>query len=280
MLDQAERLRSLMRADRGDAEPAAPRSKRPQFVVVAGGKGGVGTTTIAVNLAVALARDGHRTVLVDGDLGTADAAGLCGTREAYHIADVLAGRRGLHEALQLGPGGVQVLPGAWATGHVTDCAPAAQDRLLRELVRLGPHAEQVVLDAGNGSHRAVRSFCRAADRVLLVTAPDDASVMNTYAAIKFLRTVDAQPAIHLFVNLARHADEGHQTYHRLAQACRRFLGFELPWAGELAHSAEVTEAGRQHHPFVLAMPQSLATRQIERLAATISTDPGENNELN
>lgn len=280
MLDQAERLRSLMRADHGDAPPAAPRSKRPQFVAVAGGKGGVGTTTIAVNLAVALARDGHRTVLIDGDLGTADAAGLCGTREAYHIADVLAGRRGIHEALQLGPAGVQVLPGAWATGHITDCAPAAHERLLRELARLGPHAEQVVVDAGNGSHSAVRSFCQAADRVLLVTSPDDASVMNTYAAIKFLRTIDAQPTIHLFVNLARQAEVARQTHRRLAQACRRFLGFELPWAGELSHAIEVTEAGRQHHPFVWALPQTPATRQIEQLAATISTDPGENNELN
>lgn len=279
MLDQAERLRSLMRADRGDAPPAASSAVRPQLVVVAGGKGGVGTTTIAVNLAVALARDDRRTVLVDGDLGTADAAGLCGTREAYHIADVLAGRRGIHEALQLGPAGVQVLPGVWATGHITDCAPAAHERLLRELARLGPHAKQVVVDAGNGSHSAVRSFCQAADRVLLVTSPDDASVMNTYAAIKFLRAADAQPAIHLFVNLARHGDEGHQTYRRLAQACRRFLGFGLPWAGELPHSSEVTEAGRQHRPFVLAAPEALATREVERLAATISTDPGENNEL-
>lgn len=279
MLDQAERLRSLMRADRGNLLPAASSAVRPHRVVVAGGKGGVGTTTIAVNLAVALARDGHRTVLVDGNLGTADAAGLCGTREAYHIADVLAGRRGIHEALQLGPAGVQVLPGAWATGHITDCAPAAHERLLRELARLGPHAEQVVVDAGNGSHSAVRSFCQAADRVLLVTSPDDASVMNTYAAIKFLRAIDAQPAIHLFVNLAGHADGARQTHRRLAQACRRFLGFGLPWAGELSHSAEVMEAGRQRHPFVLAVPQTLAIRQIEQLAATISNDPGENNEL-
>lgn len=276
MFDQAERLRSLMRAE---SRPAVRGTARPQLVAVAGGKGGVGTTTMAVNLAVALAHDGHRTVLVDGHLGTADAAGLCGTREAYHVADVLAGRRGLHEALQLGPGGVQVLPGAWATGHVTECAPAAQDRLLHELAGLGPHAEQVVIDAGNGSHRAVRSFCQAADRVLLVTSPDDASVMNTYAVIKFLRAVEAQPAIHLVVNLARDADEARQTHGRLARACRRFLAFDLPLIGDLPRAAEVAEAGRRQRPFVGAAPQTLASRQIEQLASTLSTGPGEPHEL-
>ncbi|HEX5444245.1 MAG TPA: P-loop NTPase [Pirellulales bacterium] len=276
MLDQAERLRSLMRAE---SRPAAPGAARPQLVVVAGGKGGVGTTTLAVNLAVALNRGGHRTVLVDGDLGKADAASLCGTREVYHIADVLAGRRGLHEALQLGPAGVQVLPGAWATGHVTDCAPEAQDRLLRELARLESHADQVVLDAGNGEGRVVQRFCQAADRVLLVTSTDDASVMNAYAAIKLLRAVDAQPAIQLVVNLAHDAAEAKQIHDRLAHACRRFLGFELPLAGSLSHAAEVVEAGRRRHPFVLANPLATSSAQIEQLAAILSTHPGEIHEL-
>lgn len=278
MLDQAERLRSLMRAESADELPAAPRGARPQLIVVAGGKGGVGTTTVAVNLAVALARDGHRTVLVDGNLGAADAAALCGTREAYHIADVISGRRGVHEALQLGPAGVQVLPGAWATGHVTDCAPEAQDRLLRELARLGPHVDHVVLDAGNGPHRVVRRFCQAADQVLLVTSPDDASVMNAYAAIKLLRAVDAQPTIQLVVNFVRDADEARQTHGRLIQACLRFLGFELPLAGELFADDDVSQAGRAHCPFILATPHARAARQIEQLAETISTAPGETNE--
>lgn len=270
MLDQAERLRSLMRAESAEARPAARRAGRPQLVVVAGGKGGVGTTTLAVNLSVALARDGHRTVLVDGDLGKADAASLCGTRESYHIADVLAGRRGVHEALQLGPAGVQVLPGAWATGHVTECAPEAQDRLLRELARLGQHADQVVIDAGNGEGRVVQRFCQAADRVLLVTSADDASVMNAYAAIKLLRAVDAEPAIQLVVNLAHDGAEAKQIHDRLARACRRFLAYELPLAGALTRAAEVAEAGRRRQSFVLAAPHAPAARQIEQLAATLS----------
>ena len=170
---------------------------------------------------------------------------------------------------------MQVLPGAWATGHVTDCAPEAQDRLLRELARLGPHVDHVVLDAGNGPHRVVRRFCQAADRVLLVTSPDDASVMNAYAAIKLLRAVDAQPTIQLIVNFARDAGEARQTHGRLAQACLRFLGFELPWAGELFEDDEVSHAGRAHCPFVLAAPHAQAARQIEQLAVTISTAPGE-----
>src|SRR3989304_1863508 len=147
MHDQANDLRRLVRESRTPA--SAPAPLRPTLLVVAGGKGGVGTTTLAVNLAVALAQRGRRTVLVDADPDTADAAILCRLPEHHTVADVLASRRSIAEALQPGPGGIRVLAGAWGLGTVWDCPPAAQQQLVEQLGGPDMPAELGVGGGGN-----------------------------------------------------------------------------------------------------------------------------------
>ena len=78
------------------------------------------------------------------------------------MIDVLAGRRGVHEVLERGPPGIQVLPGAWAPGEMTDVPAAAQQRFVTELQNLGPHAEVVVIDAGSTAANFARRFWQAA----------------------------------------------------------------------------------------------------------------------
>jgi flagellar biosynthesis protein FlhG len=269
--DQASRLRRLMF---GGSSPSGEGSS-PQLLVVAGAKGGVGTTTIAVNLAVALALDGRRTVLVDADLGRADAGALCGAPDGNTVADVLAGRLSVHEALVRGPAGILVLPGAWATGHVSECAPAAQERLLHELARLGPHAEFVVLDAGNGQHRAARRFWQAAQRVLFVTSCDETAVMNTYAAIKLLAAEGARPQVQMLVNLTVDSAKASDTQTRLRRAGRRFLGLALVDAGQVPCDDRVAAAGRQRTSFLLESPECAAARPLETLAENLAGAPAE-----
>ncbi|HVC98484.1 MAG TPA: P-loop NTPase [Pirellulales bacterium] len=272
MSDQANRLRILVHEGVARGAPSAePRASR--LVVVTGGKGGVGTTTIAVNLAVALALDGYRTVLVDADLGRADAATLCRAGDGYTVGDVLTGRRSVHEALVRGPAGILVLPGAWATGHAWECSPSAQEQLLHELSRLGPHADFVILDTGSGQNRVVRRFWQAADSVLFVTSPDDAAVMNTYAAIKLLAAAAARPQLHTLVNLTTDAASATDTHARLARACRRFLALELGDGGHVPLDASVASAARSRMPFVLESPGCAAAGPLETLAETLAAEP-------
>ena len=271
MPDQANRLRLLMLA--GAREAARAHVAAPKLIVAASGKGGVGTTTVAVNLAVALARDGWRTVLVDADLGRADATRLCRVDDVYTVADVLAGRRGVHETLVRGPAGVQVLPGAWANGNLADCEPAAQERLLDELARLGPHADYIVIDAGSSLGRVVRRFWQAADRVLVVTSPEATSVTNAYAAIKLLAPSNRRAAIETLVNLAESAESAAEIGRRLARACRRFLAIDVEPGCHLPLDARIAAAGKAQTPFVLAAP-SPASDQLEQWASRMTAGAG------
>jgi flagellar biosynthesis protein FlhG len=277
MPDQANRLRLLMRAGVRNLAPRPERADAPQRIVVASGKGGVGTTTVAVNLAVSLALNGRRTVLVDADLGRADATSLCRASDVYTVADVLAGRRGVHETLTSGPAGVQVLPGAWATGSFAECSPAAQQRLLDELMRLGPHADYVVIDAGCALDQIAGRFWQAADRVLVVTSPESVAVTNAYAAIKLLAPRGRETPVQTVVNLASSAAVAGETGRRLARACRRFLGLVVDDGCYLPLDLAIAAAGKAQTPFVLARVASPACEQLEQLASRLTA--GKNKEL-
>lgn len=263
MLDQANELRQLVRRDGGHG--LARSSRSPWLIGVTSGKGGVGATTVAVNLAVALARAGRSTMLVDADLDGANVSSLCQLNETYSLAHVLSGARCVHEVLCRGPGGIQVLPGAWAPVGLAECSPQAQERLLAALRGLGNFAEFVVLDVGSGLNRVVRRFWHAVDQVLLVTTPDDTAVMNSYAAIKVLSDGDAQLPITTLINQAS-PQAAADVQERLARACRRFLGMGIDAAGRLANSSDLTSASRGGRPVVLDSPLCEVAESLEQLA--------------
>jgi flagellar biosynthesis protein FlhG len=264
MHDQANDLRRLVRqaiSARDDA-PAG----RPELIVVSGGKGGVGTTTIAVNLAIALVQRGSRTVLVDADTHGSDARILCQLDELYTIADVLSARRTVRESLQPGPGGLQVLPGAWAEGDISEFPPQSQERLIDQLRDLGNRADCVVVDAGNGPNRLIKRLWQAADLVLLVTTSELASVMDAYASIKVLAAGDDSIRIQPVVNMTPTPAEVDEVFGRLNRACLRFLGIHLDAADWLPADPQVVLAGKAEKPFVLSAAACPAARQLKRLA--------------
>lgn len=260
MHDQADELRQLVRERAGAGRgPAVP------LVVVSGGKGGVGTTTIATNLAIALARHGRRTVLVEADLDHGGNAHLGQNPERGSLVDVLAGRRTVHDALEHGPAGIQVLSGAWAGGESSDCSDAAQQRLVGELQNLAPHAEVVVVDAGSSRNQFVRRFWQAANVVLVVTTTDSASIMECYAAIKVLATPDGAPPIHTLVNRAPSAAVARDVQSRIGEACRRFLAVQAIAGGYV----EPCDSGGAGEPAFIYPARSAPARALDRVADTL-----------
>jgi len=269
-LDQAHDLRRLvLNAGRGGQNELSP----PKIVVVCGGKGGVGTTTVAVNLAISLVREGRRVVLVDADFAGPDVATLCGLDEPYGAAEVLSGRRTLHEVLSRGPGGIQVLPTARGVTEAADCTPAAQERLISQLEGLGQHADYVLLDAGSGSGRVMRRFWEAADVVLLVTHPDDVAVMDAYAVIKLVcRESPLRAVVAAVANCAVGAaddDDDDDVPARLDRACRRFLGMTVACAGRIPFDPCVPRAAAAESPLVIETPAGQASIALVEMASLL-----------
>ncbi|MEQ8791411.1 MAG: P-loop NTPase [Pirellulaceae bacterium] len=266
MHDQADELRNLML--KVARQNAAQNGPSPRLVLVCGGKGGVGATTLAVNLAVALAHQAARTVLVDADLYRADAAALCGVAESTSIAELLGGGRDIHEVLQRGPAGIQLVPGVWAPDQPSQPSEGAQRRLLAQLSMLGRHADVVVIDTG-GAGELPHRFWRAADDVVMVSTPEAMSVMDAYATIKTLRPPQDAPRMWLAVNRAADARQCEDVHARINQSCRRFLETTIGRLGYVVEDPSFARAARAATPLVVLDPESEAARQVEQLAAEL-----------
>jgi flagellar biosynthesis protein FlhG len=251
MHDQAEELRALARRQAEMERTQAPAGS-PRLVTVASGKGGVGATTVALNLAVALGLEGRRVVLVDADFDRSDVAAMCSMRSRHTVSDVLSGKRGIHEVLELGPGGVQVVAGPAGHGAPQqECTPQAQQRLIDALRQLGPHADLVLLDVGTGLSRVVRRFWQVSDAILLVSSAEPLAIMDTYAAIKVLGSHSPTQALWAAINSADDEATAEACYQRLARAGERFLRVNIQYAGAVLASAAIAEAARNGRPLSL-----------------------------
>ena len=266
MIDQATELRKLvLQSVRRHVAAAGPP---PRLIVVTSGKGGVGVTTLAVNLCVALAEQGARAVVVDADLNRSDAAKLCGLSEQQSVGDVVTARRDIHEVLQRGPAGIQIVPGLAAPDEDTGWTEAAQERLLRQFQMLGRHADVVVLDVGGGTNHFTRRCCLAADDVLVVSTSESASVMDCYARIKSSYLGSGIAALWLVVNQSDD-DAALNVHQRIDQSCERFLGFRVENLGAIPDDLAVVESIANGVPFVLAAPSCPAARAVQQLAAEL-----------
>jgi flagellar biosynthesis protein FlhG len=264
MIDQASQLRRLVL---NGGRFAADDPVSPRLLVVSGGRVGLGSTTLAVNLAAALAAHGSRTVLIDADLYQADVAAYCGVAETTTIADVLMGRRSIHEVLQLGPGGIQVVAGTRTAEARNATSERSLTRMLRQIHSLGRHADLVLIDTGNGPSEPTARLWQAADEVLLVTTPDAVAVMDTYATIKTLLTRSAvRRPLKLIVNQADGPEAAADVHRRINQSCQRFLGISLPLAGWIPTDFAAAAALRQRQPAVLSEPRSPLAAAVDRLA--------------
>ena len=263
-MDQATDLRVLVRQVATAHAPMATRSRR---IVVFGGKGGVGTTTIAVNLAVALAQQAERSLLCDAAGG--DVALQCRLEPRHALADVLAGNCTLSQVLQPGPAGVQILPGTRELVRWHETAEPAWNRLTAQMASLSPPPDVVVIDAGNRPDPLARQLWRAADRVLLVTTVETAAIMDTYAAIKLLTDPTHSASIALVVNHAPTESLADEAQQRLAQACRRFLGLPLRNVGYVPEDGAVPQCTARGEPFVLAMPACPASLQLRQVVRAL-----------
>jgi flagellar biosynthesis protein FlhG len=239
----------------------------PKLLVVSGGKPGVGATTVAINLAVTLASDGLLIVLVDADFSRASSASQCGISDANGIGDVLAGRRSVHEAIQRGPAGLQLIAGLRPGEPRSNLPQQISHRALRQFRSLAPHADWMVIDCGHESHSLVNEFWSAAEQILLVTSPDAVAVMDTYSLVKTLlsRQPIARP-LSLVVNQAEDDACAADVHRRIDRSCQRFLGVSPELAAALPIDPAAAQATRSQSPLALQSPTGTLAAAIEQLA--------------
>lgn len=286
--DQASALRALVsRASPSvQSRRSAPR-KRATIIAIASGKGGVGKTTLAVNLSIALAQMGQRVVLVDADLGMANADVLCGILPSRRLERALprdlanASSVSLSDLMISAPGGFKLVPGAAGVARMADLDAENRSRLLAGVADLAESSDLVLIDTGAGLARSVRSFLNIADRVLVVATPEPTSIADAYALIKCALTRPQSEryadraaatvgrdrlAISLLVNQAVNAAEAQNVHTRIASVCAKFLNYPLPLTGWISQDVRVARSVRARRPFMLDARNCMAAKDLRRIA--------------
>jgi flagellar biosynthesis protein FlhG len=245
-------------------------ARTASVIAVASGKGGVGKTNVAVNLAVALARLGHRVGLLDADYGLGNVDVLLGLTPEHHIGHLLAGERSIDDVLMTGPAGVRIIPASSGLQALTSMSLAQRAVLVDVFRRLCESFDFLLIDTASGISDNVVDTMLLAGRVIIVTSVEPAAIVDAYATVKVLNSVAPTTEIGIVVNNVRSGEDASLAYRQLDVAANRFLARSLKFYGFVAEDRAVRDAVLTQRAVVDHLPQAEASRCFRILAARIA----------
>jgi flagellar biosynthesis protein FlhG len=265
MTDQANRLRALARTQ----QPAPGTLFGSRVMAIASGKGGVGKTNVVAGLAMTLAQQGQRVVVLDADFGLANLDILLGLSPEFTLEHVLRGEKLMEEILLDGPFGIRIIPASSGIQELTRLDTAAELRLVQGLQRISQGIDWLLIDTAAGIHDSVIKLLMAAQEVLLITTPEPTALVDAYAMVKVVHLRDPQKPLWLLINNAQNEQEAEETIEQLQAATLRFLNRELQVLGMIPSDPFMLQAVRQQRCVVDLFPQSPATQAFFQAATQL-----------
>ncbi|MCP4448125.1 MAG: MinD/ParA family protein [Myxococcales bacterium] len=251
----------------GDIIALHPRRER--VIALTGGKGGVGKSTIAVNLAVTYAARGAETLAVDADLGMADLNLLLGVAPKKNLLDIINGAK-VDEAL-VSCHGISLLPALNGSFALESMSESRRRAAFDAIESLSSRFETLVIDVAAGLGANQTEFAGAASEVLIVATSEALSLADAYACLKVLALRQGIKTAYIVPNRVRSEAEGEEVFSRLQSLVARFLDLELICLPAIPYDRRVNESGATGVPLVRAYPDSPAARAIRLLARRLDT---------
>lgn len=251
------------------------RSARPRGATVAitSGKGGVGKTSLTVNLAASLAAMGQRVGILDADFGLGNVDVMLGLTPSAHLGSVLSGDCALDDIVIEGSDGVRIVPAGSGIRALTSLAPAQWARLSDSVCEFSAELDFLLLDTAPGIGDNVVDLAGLAERVVVVTSCEPTAIVDAYAMIKLLLAASPAREIGIVVNGTRDAEEGRLVFAQLDAATKRFLGRPVRYYGFIERDAALGEAIVNQVPLVTRTPDAPASRSFRRLALRVANWP-------
>lgn len=277
-MDQAGMLRRVAgrggMKERMDTTVAGNKKSRPPVRVfaVTSGKGGVGKTNVAANLAYQMSLRGKRVLLLDADAGLANIDVILGITPEYNLCHVLRGEKALSEVVVRGPGGIMIVPAASGIQELSELSRGHKLALLEELEHFDEDLDVMIIDTAAGINGNVMYFNMVANDIIIVLSPDPTSLTDAYAIIKVLNRNYGIRDFMVLVNMVKGGEEALNVYQRLGAATDRFLNLTIQYVGYLVHDRMVTESVRQQSLFSELYPSTRASRLLGSIAELLCKD--------
>jgi flagellar biosynthesis protein FlhG len=246
-----------------------PRIRKPQLFCLTSGKGGVGKTSLAVNLSFALAAGNRRVLLIDGDLGLANVDVLLGLPVNTTIHTILEyDAEPMDAVIYLKPN-LGILPASSGVPEMANLGSDERTQLQEILAAIARHFDMILVDTAAGLGPSVLWFSTWVNHILLVVTPDPTSLTDAYALIKVLSLKHQRRHFHILTNLVKDDQEARQTFGTLHKVAKHFLPVALHYLGAVPNDPEVRKSVREQGPFFNLSPQSEATSAIIKLAESL-----------
>lgn len=242
-------------------------------LAVASGKGGVGKTSMAVNLGLTFARLGQRVTLLDADFGMANSHILLGINPLGSVADVMAGRAGLEQSLSAAPLGMRFLSGGSGLLEVLNLDSKARYQMIRSMEALESSTDILITDVPAGASDSSVAFVGAADRVLVVLVGEPTSFLDAYALIKAAHLEAGVQRFSVLVNMAQSAEQARSHYDKFQMTVSRFLDVQLEFAGHMPMSALLRKSIASRKPIALEDKNLRENIALQNIAKSVMRSP-------
>ncbi len=285
MLDQASELRKMMGNRSGTAEQKKGRDGRPaveadfaRVVSITSGKGGVGKSNLAVNLAIQLARENREVVLMDMDIGLANVDILLDINPRYRLSHLVREEVSLEDGLVEAPGGINVLPGVSGVDRLINMDPDDRKQVLKILAEVQRRADVVVVDTGAGVSESVIPFAACADDVLTVITPEPTAKVDACTALDRLAEHPSCGELRVLVNKARDRDEASDAAEDVERVASRFLDVFVSKLGYVLFDDRMAKSVRSRTPVTIKHPDAPSSRCIRTIAGMITGSENDGSE--
>lgn len=261
---QADKLRLL-----ANETPIKQVEPKPRTIVIASGKGGVGKTTLAVNLAVALCDLGLSCGLIDADLSLADAHMLFGHRPTGNLSEIIKNNVDPAQVLNRLPDGPWILPGLNGDPGMASLSSSGRSKLLAAFSGLGHPMGVILLDVAAGAGPDITDFALWADELLIVVAPEPTSILDAYGLLKIYKNRGGKGPVSVVINRLTPHESHPAIFGALRSTAQGFLGMDIDDLGAIPDDPHVSQAVTARRPLLRIKPQAPASRAIRAIAERI-----------
>ncbi len=272
-MDQAEQLRNIIKAS---SQPQRPLAR---VITVTSGKGGVGKSNVAINLAVQFKKMGQRVIILDADFGLANIEVMFGAVPKHNLCDLIYQGKNIREIITWGPMVIGFISGGSGIAGMSNLSKDYLTYIIKNLSELDEMADIIIVDTGAGISDAVLEFLVASGEILLVTTPEPTSITDSYSLVKALnrhpRYSKEVSHVKVIANKVENGQEGRLLFEKLDTVVARYLKIPITYLGMVPQDAQLAKAVMQQMPVSIQNPESRSAQAYEMLAAKLM-----NKELN
>ncbi len=261
-MDQAERLRIIK----------ANQSSKPmaRVITVTSGKGGVGKSNTAINLAIQFRKMGKKVIILDADFGMANIEIMFGTVPKHNLCDLIYQGKNIKEIITWGPMDVGFISGGSGIAGMSNLSRDYLNTIIQNLTELDEMADVIIVDTGAGIADAVMEFLVASGEILLVTTPEPTSITDSYSLLKVLykhpRFREEETKVKMIANRVEREAEGEVLYNKLNAVVTRYLKIPMTFLGSVPQDMQLSRAVMQQTPVSLQNPGAKSSAAYKKIA--------------